>query len=350
MLAANFKPLTNRSADAATSGGVRFALPEDGFVQLVPLGSAPNVRGNGQRIIQLVDAEALASMHEFLMNRGGELLIDFEHFSHELDKPTDAAAWLPCDAEHLQNRADGLYGKPRWSAEGEAAVTGGKLRFISPEFPGESALLKNVEGRVFRPLAVTGFGLTNRPGFRRDAKPLTNSGRPPRPADNPEVTNMHKMLLALALGLPESEIDNLDEAALRQKVEAMKQQLMEAEKAAAELKKTEEASADAFMNKYKDLPPLKNKAVAAHLRSTFLSNRDVAEGIAQGWQDDGDGMTEAERERAGKKPLHNREKTVTQPVTRDGETALHNRALAYRDKHGVTYEQARTACRSVPDT
>lgn len=347
MQAALHKPLTNR---ADSSGALRFALPEDGFIQLVPRGSAPNVRGTGEKIIQQVDDIALESMLAYLLNRGGEMLIDFEHFSHDLDKPTDAAAWQPCDAEHLQKREDGLYGKPRWSAEGESAITGGKLRYISPEFPPSDSLLVNVAGKVFRPLAVTGFGLTNRPGFRIDAKPLTNSGRPTAPADNPEVTNMHKALLALALGLPETEIENLDEATLRQKVEAMKKQLADAEAAATEMKKKDEADATAFMNRHKDLPPLKNKAVADHLRVTFLNNRAIAEDIVKGWKaEDDDGMTEAERARAQKKPLHNREVTVRPPVERDEETTLHNRAMAYRDKNKVTYEQAREACRASQD-
>lgn len=30
----------------------------------------------------------------------------------------DAAAWLPCDADHMQNRAHRFYGQPRWSAPG----------------------------------------------------------------------------------------------------------------------------------------------------------------------------------------------------------------------------------------
>jgi phage I-like protein len=108
-----FKPLTNRSADSTSA---TFALPADRFVQLVPKGEAPNVLEEGKstkRIIQVVDEEALGQIMSKLLNRGGEMLIDDEHHSHDLDKSTDANGWQLLNKDTLQVREDGLYGDPR---------------------------------------------------------------------------------------------------------------------------------------------------------------------------------------------------------------------------------------------
>ncbi|MES2596066.1 MAG: phage protease [Verrucomicrobiota bacterium] len=334
-VASLFKHLTNRTADSG-KGSAKFALPEDGFIQMVPKGTAPNVRHNGEKILQLVDDAALVSMFNRLLEQGGEILVDFEHFSHDPTNATDAAAWVPCDSEHLQNRADGLYGRPRWSEDGEAAVTGGRLRFISPEFPDTPETLVNVEGKTWRPLAVTGFGLTNRPGFRSQSKALTNSDRP-EPADKP-THPMHQALLALALGLPETEVAKLDETTLRNRVQVLTNRIKEADAAAEAAKKKEEAEADAFMKKHEGLAPLKNKAVSDNLRTLFLNNREAAEELVKGFQPAGDGLTDAERERANRKSLHNRENATTPPANDADEkrarkiNAKANQILANREE------------------
>ncbi len=321
---ATFKPLTNKGTTEAS----RFALPEDGFICLVPLGSAPIVRGNGARIIQQVDAEALAAMLNRALEEGGEWMIDFEHFSHDPSKGTDAAAWVPKEAESLENRVDGLYGRPRWSNDGDEAVTGGKLRFISPEFPDDDALLQNVEGRTFRPLAVVGFGLTNRPNFKQASKPLTNSGRVELP-DNKPNTTMHKTLLALALGLTETELDGMDEASLKAKVQAMLDAKAAAEKAAADAVTLNNKQADDFIKTHAKV--LTNADVSKVVRETFLSNRAAAEAIVAGMTAK-DGLTDEERARAEKKPLHNREKAEA-PVADKAAEVLANKRGAYA--HGL---------------
>lgn len=347
----SFKAITNRSRGTAAQ---RFSLPEDGFVQLAPLGTAPNVRGDDKPILQVVDKEALQSMYNRAVAQGGEMLVDFEHFSHEADKPTDAAAWLPLDADHLQLRDDGLYGKPRWSDDGEAAVTGGRLRYISPEFPDDDAVLAHLGGKKYRPLQLSGLGLTNRPGFRRHARPLTNSGRGD-PAPEPTTTNMHKDILALALGLTVEELDKLDEATLRQRAQALKDKAAGAATAETELAAIKNREADAFMAEHDKVIP-KNDAVRSHLRDTFLRNRALADGIVAGFREDDDGMTDAERERAGRKPLHNRE-TAKPPV--DAGTAkeamlatkrsnLANKMLANRE-HSNWAAAWEAATREIPE-
>lgn len=310
MQTATFKPLSNR---AAGSSGPRFTLPEDGFIQLVPIGAAPNVRHDGRRILQQVDAEAIESMRNRLISAGGELMIDFEHFSHDADKGTDAAAWVPLDAEHLQNRADGLYGKPRWSAEGESAVTGGKLRFISPEFPDDDALLRNVGGNVFRPLALTGAGLTNRPAFRSHSRPLTNSDKP----DSKPNDMKHAALLASLLGLSETDLAALSEADLTAKVDALKSTLTNAAGYKAELDTMKNREVEAFLETHKAV--IVNAEVRKHVREQFLSNRALAEALVAGMTAaaKNDGLTDEQRANAARQPLHNRANAEVKPGASD---------------------------------
>jgi phage I-like protein len=321
--AAQFQPLTNRSS----SGVARFTLPEDGFICLVPLGSAPIKRGNGASIIQLVDAEALAAMYNRAIEEGGEWMIDFEHFSHDPSKGTDAAAWVPKDAESLQNRNDGLYGKPRWSNDGDEAVTGGKLRFISPEFPDDDALLQNVSARTFRPLAVVGFGLTNRPNFRTTSKPLTNSGRLNLPDNNEPNKTMHKTLLALALGLTETELDGMDEPALKAKVQAMLDAKAAAEKAAADAVTLNNKQADDFIKTHAKV--LTNADVSRVVRETFLTNRVAAEAIVAGMTPVADELTPEAKARAAQAVLHNRQNAQVPAAAEEAAEVLANKRSAY---------------------
>ena len=291
---ATFKPLTNRSTQAE---GAKFALPADGFVQLVPKGSAPTVRADESRIIQLVDDIALKAQYDAAIKQGGEVLVDFEHFSHEDDKATDAAAWQPFDAENLQLREDGIYGKPRWSDEGLAAVTGGRLRFISPEFPDDDEHLVNVQGSVFRPMILAGFGLTNRPGFKRSAKPLTNSDRK-TPVKQPQLKDMHKALLALALGLAEKDIDGLDEPTLRNRAQAQKAKADSADAFKTEVETLKNREVEDFITANDTVIP-KDESVRTLVKDAYLKNRESAEKLVKGF-----GSVTAKAEH---KPLHNRQ-------------------------------------------
>jgi len=112
-----------------------FSHPADGWYQIEPKGEHPN-RAAG--VIQVIDDEAARSIVECFnqdaaagkLRHGNELLIDHEHFSDQPDKETRAYGWLM----ELQNRADGIYGRVRWSKTGKEAVDGGDYRFFSTEY------------------------------------------------------------------------------------------------------------------------------------------------------------------------------------------------------------------------
>lgn len=307
------KPLTNRAAES-TAGGPLFTLPEDGFVQLVALGEAP-IKAGGKPIIQVSDRAALEAMLNRLVESGGELLIDDDHLSHDVKQSTDANGWLPLSTETLQLREDGLYGAPRWTSLGLEKLHGGVKRFISPEF--DPATITALGGARFRVNGLTGLALTNRPNYGDLQRALcNNSGSANAPADNP-THPMHKTLLALALGLPETEIETLDEAALTAKVQALLDRLTAAEKSAADMKKKDEADATAFVNRHKpELKVLADPAVAEALRQTFLHNRDTAIAMVDAWALAAAGvkLTEEQKRRAEREPLHNRKETVIVPA------------------------------------
>ena len=187
-----------------------FKLPEDGKVHLVPKGNYPVVH-DGKRIVQVVDDAALAAIvNDFRAEQAkpdfAGLCIDFDHFRHAEDKPSNAGGWLEAD---LETRTKGLFGAPRFSTDGEAAVKGGNYRFISPEF--DPASLVHIEGNKYRPTRLVGFGLTNNPNMR-GMSPLSNRrvgapDGPPNEADK-QTRNMKKVtgLLGLADGADEDSI------------------------------------------------------------------------------------------------------------------------------------------------
>ncbi len=74
-----------------------FELPDDGWYQLAPLGEFPH---NGAGICQLIDAAACTRMVDAFENARSQsenfpgLLIDFDHFSLDAEKHSEAAGWI----------------------------------------------------------------------------------------------------------------------------------------------------------------------------------------------------------------------------------------------------------------
>ena len=334
--AVTFKPLTNRSA----AKGGKFELPADGFVMLVPKGEAPNVMDDGskdgKRIIQVVDDEALGLIMNKLLNRsGGEMLIDSDHFSHEPDKGTDANGWLPLDKDTLQNRADGLYGDPRWSTTGLDKIEGGVLRYISPEFG--TATLQPLGGVRYRVTDLTGLALTNRPGFRSLQKPLTNRDADGGIEANANTNTMLKAQLAAFLGITETALDALDETTLKNRLSDIKTKADKVPGLESEITTLKNRDADAFIVQHDKVIP-KNEAVRKHLKEAFIANRQMAEALVAGYSEqDGEALTDAQKARAEKKPLFNRE-SAKGPTA---DTVLKNREV---ERAGKIKNRADTIC------
>lgn len=167
------RPITNRIAEG------RFSLPADGWWQLVPLGEFPHASSG---LVQVIDPEAL----EQIANRFRPgTLIDFDHFSYDPERPSEAAGWI----DQVEVREDGLWAKARWSDVGRSALLNGRYRFVSPTWlPGDVVALG--DSRV-RPVRLDSAGLTNQPNLRGMA-PLTNRSSSPAAAGEVNATETTK--------------------------------------------------------------------------------------------------------------------------------------------------------------
>jgi hypothetical protein len=147
-----------------------FVLAADGWAQVCPLGEFWHA---GAGVTQVVDAEACAAMATDFVGRAAEpnfpgALVDFDHFSMDAGKPSEAAGWVGA----LEARDDGLWAKIRWTDAGLAAVTGGRYRLVSPVFPEPSACEDLGGGRI-RPRRLVSVALTNEPNIK-GGRPIAN--------------------------------------------------------------------------------------------------------------------------------------------------------------------------------
>src|ERR1017187_8343015 len=114
------------------SKDAEFQHPEDGFYMIELAGEHLDRDGV---VTQVIDPAAIASIVDNFNTDAQApdffgMLVDHEHFRHDLQKESTAYGWLMA----LQDRADGIYGQIRWTATGQAAVDGGDYRFFSTEY------------------------------------------------------------------------------------------------------------------------------------------------------------------------------------------------------------------------
>jgi len=147
-----------------------FKFEKDGWVHVMPLGEFPHAEAG---VVQVIDSEALKAITEDFKAKAGTenfpgLLVDFDHFSMDTDKPSEAAGWIT----ELKADSEGLWAKVRWTTKGEAAVTGGEYRLVSPVFPKPSLCEDLGESRI-RPRHLQSVALTNEPNIK-GGRPLSN--------------------------------------------------------------------------------------------------------------------------------------------------------------------------------
>ncbi len=179
-------PITNRSADG------KFALPADGWWQLVPVGEYPHAETG---LVQVLDEPALRSIANSF--RPG-ILIDFDHFSYDPERSSEAAGWV----DEVQVRPDGLWARARWSDLGQAALVNGRYRHASPVWRPQDT--QSLAPQRIRPLRLDTVGLTNQPNLRGMA-PITNRGTPPAPVTQLNTIPMKSVATKLGLQADASE-------------------------------------------------------------------------------------------------------------------------------------------------
>lgn len=195
--------LLNRSAE----------LPADGWYQLASIGEHPITAAQGDRqlrLVQVIDQTACAEMaNRFTAARAADgsvaLLVDYDHFSEDPERPSEAAGWIVA----LDNRADGLWAQIEWSDKGAEAVRGRRYRFLSPVWELRDCLQLG-NGRV-RPLRLDSAAITNVPNLQ-GLRPLANRaggdpGATAGAAGGKESTVDYKTELLALLGLPAEATD-----------------------------------------------------------------------------------------------------------------------------------------------
>jgi phage I-like protein len=173
-----------------------FKMPDDGWYQLAPLGEFPHAAAG---VVQVVDVEACTAMvarfkADAAVENFAGLLVDFDHFSLSGERRSEAAGWitaLEARAESGKGQAGsgedfeqkgakdaknaGLWGQIRWSDLGEAAVKGGRYRFLSPVWA-RTDCVDLGDGRV-RPVRLLNAAVTNDPNLK-GLVPLANASAP----------------------------------------------------------------------------------------------------------------------------------------------------------------------------
>jgi len=185
-----------------TSTSWPFALPVDGWYHLAPRGEFPGWDEIAQKpVTQVLDDDSFSAIiAAFKKQASAEnfagLLIDYDHFSEDPDKSSEASGWIT----ELQARDDGLWFRVRWSNIGESNLKSGCYRFISPVFDGGY-----IDPSHTRPLRLLGAGLTNDPNFKT-LRPLSNRAKGQQKPQRKETT-MNKLLELLGLA-PEASEDS----------------------------------------------------------------------------------------------------------------------------------------------
>jgi len=190
-----------------------FKMPDDGWYQLAPIGEFAHA---GAGVVQVVDTEACVAMvarfkaDAATPNFAG-LLVDFDHFSLDGERRTEAAGWI-VDLEYRGRTTDqptphpskewssaetdpaversahcgaGLWANIRWSDVGEQAVKGGRYRFLSPVWA-RSDCVDLGNGRV-RPVRLLNAAVTNDPNLKGPA-PVVQQRARPRTTDHRQQT------------------------------------------------------------------------------------------------------------------------------------------------------------------
>ena len=159
-----------------------FQMPADGWYQIAPLGEFAHAQAG---VVQVLDREACEAMVNRFRSESqaanfAGLLVDFDHFSLDGEKRSEAAGWiteLECrpaspEGSAVANARPGLWARIRWSDVGEEAVKGGRYRFLSPVWA-RSDCVDLGNGRV-RPVRLLNAAVTNDPNLQ-GMVPLSNS-------------------------------------------------------------------------------------------------------------------------------------------------------------------------------
>ncbi len=322
----------NRALQEGNSGAA------DGFYHIVPRGEHPGITASGKTVVQVIDQEAVDKiMAAFRAVRAkpnfSGLLLDWEHFSYQDDKKSEAAGWILDVVE----RPDGIYARIDWTPAGEKDVTSRAYRFLSPTLD-----IETIEGNRVRPIAITDAGLTNVPMFKT-LKTLNRAGAvlPAEKQHGEKEMEKIKALLLRLLGLPDDASEADIDAAAEKALSVAEQETLREENEALLTQNRDlcKALADHDLREY--------EAVIADpeaIREGLTHNREATLKILRGL-----------RKESPRLPIHNRttaSRPATSPIAGSKATATlaqKQRAAVeeYRTKNRCTFRQAWDAVRTA---
>lgn len=262
--------------------------PADGWYHIESNDDHPGASADGDAAIQVLDNDAMRAIVEAGCPEEG-ILIDREHRSvPRADKPrqdddTEAMGWVRRlavfdDGEgHLQ-----LAGYIEWSDMGLTAIKGRRYKHFSTVYvlddPDCAELLG---GNRYRPLALLGLAVTNRPN-NLGQRPIVNSAgqlQTPQPTHNQHTDIMNELeTIKQALGLaPDAPLDEALAA-----IDSIKASADEAAEAEAETLLNSEGLDDLPEEEKKELKDglVTNRGLAL-LTIKSLKARRASDGVAK---------------------------------------------------------------------
>lgn len=348
-----------------------FELPEDGWYQLAPLGEFPHATAG---VTQVIDEAACARMVTAFENARAAagnfpgLLIDFDHFSLDATKHSEAAGWITdlkfsspssdlCP-QFSGNNPSGLFARIRWSDTGEAAVKGGRYRFLSPVWAKSDC--EDLGNHRLRPVRLLNAAVTNDPNLkgilpisnRNSAEPVDSASLDKstgalvsRP--NQQEKPMQPVIDALLnkLNLPadaaqEAIIAAIANIASPEDVAALTNRAETAETRLAGFQTAQlEADADAFIEAHAAV--IENRD---DVRAQFIENRTLTEAVFKNLKAPKPVTPLPVPDT--RRPLHNRDSKVLATQNRDASTSeskavkIRNRAAEIMKTERVAYTDA----------
>lgn len=299
-------------------------LPADGWYHVVPIGEFYVKLDDGRKVLQVIDQKAIKAMLDRKLLED-DLLVDYEHFSYDADKTSEAAGWL----KELEVRVDGLWARIEWTDAGEPAVKNKRYRFVSPVWYPEDCEPVENKANALRPLRLDTIALTNAPNLK-GMRPLSNRGAGNDPLVNSHTATKGKQMkqVCALLGLS----TDASEESVVEKVTALQNRAADAdalknraETAEGKLKAAEtkqlETDADAFCDEHAE--HIGNRET---IRAQFIANREGTEAMFAA-------MKTAAAKPTGTAPIHNRQQPAGKEPGKDtGDkktaTAIRNRAHA----------------------
>ena len=345
-----------------------FELPEDGWYQLAPLGEFPHAAAG---ITQVIDEAACARMVTAFENARAAagnfpgLLIDFDHFSLDATKHSEAAGWITdlkfsspssdlCP-QSSGNNPSGLFARIRWSDTGEAAVKGGRYRFLSPVWAKSDC--EDLGNHRFRPVRLLNADVTNDPNLKGilpisnrsstesvDSTSLDKSTGAPVGRPNQKEKLMQPVIDALLnkLNLPadaaqDAIIAAIENMAAPDEVAALTNRAETAETELSGLKNAQlEADADAFIEAHAAV--IENRD---QVRAQFIENRTLTEAVFKNLKAPKPVTPPLAPDT--RRPLHNRDSKVAATQNRNARPEADSQAVKIRNRAAEIMKTERVA-------